>query len=311
VALFPQLVAGPIVRYSELDEQLRERRHSLEKFGRGTQLFMCGFAKKILVADSAARAADIVFADAAPGAAAAWLGVLGYTLQIYYDFSGYSDMARGLGNMFGFEFPLNFASPYRSRSITEFWRRWHISLSNWLRDYLYIPLGGSRGGALMTARNLALTMLLGGLWHGAQWTFVIWGAFHGLILGLERLRGKKAPWGALPAPLQVALTLVLVMIGWVFFRAPDFQRAFDVLGGMFGAHGWSAGLEPLRALDISTQLLAAAGFVLLWAGMQSDRLVALRGARGVVWTGFCFATFTVAIAHMFFQDYSPFIYFQF
>src|SRR5262249_23410853 len=164
---------------------------------------MCGFAKKILLADPSGRIAREVFDQTAPGTAAAWLGVLGYSMQIYYDFSGYSDMAIGLGRMFGFEFKINFASPYRSRSITEFWRRWHISLSTWLRDYLYVPLGGNRKGEARTYINLALTMLLGGLWHGAQWTFVAWGAFHGGVLAFERWRGKRGPGGFLPGPVQV------------------------------------------------------------------------------------------------------------
>lgn len=176
VALFPQLVAGPIVRYHELAEQLVSRTHTLTKATRGAALFILGLAKKVIIADGVAPIVKLVFdADGPPGFLAAWSGVLAYAMQIYFDFSGYSDMAVGLGLFLGFQFPQNFHSPYKSSSITEFWRRWHISLSSWLRDYLYIPLGGNRYGPMRTYVNLFITMLLGGLWHGASWTFVIWG----------------------------------------------------------------------------------------------------------------------------------------
>lgn len=200
VALFPQLVAGPIVRYNTLEKQLRSREHSWEKFSSGARLFQIGMAKKLIIADNLAPVADAAFAATDPGCAASWVGLLAYTFQIYYDFSGYSDMAIGLGRMFGFEFPVNFNSPYKSKSITEFWRRWHISLSTWLRDYLYIPLGGNKRGSIRTYVNLGLTMLLGGLWHGAAWTFVAWGAYQGGWLALERRLGKRPLFGRPRAP---------------------------------------------------------------------------------------------------------------
>ncbi len=308
VALFPQLVAGPIVRYQDIDDQLRSRVHSWEKFGSGALQFMIGFAKKILIANSAGEISDAAFLIDRPGAATAWAGMLGYTIQIYFDFSGYSDMACGLGRMMGFEFLKNFDSPYRSKSITEFWRRWHISLSTWLRDYLYIPLGGNRGTALRTYVNLTITMLLGGLWHGAKWTFVIWGAFHGILLAVERAIGKKAPWGWLPKPLQVLVTLVLVMIGWVFFRADNVPAAFAVLSGMVGMGGGLNGLTTLLTLPPITLGLAGIGLLLVWAGMQSDHLV----ARARVWsTLVIFALFLLATCHMFFQRFNQFLYSQF
>ncbi len=311
VALFPQLVAGPIVRYRDLAEQLRSRIHSWEKFGRGAMIFMCGFAKKILIADSASRLVVAAF-DVPPGNALnAWVGITAYAVQIYFDFSGYSDMAIGLGRMLGFEFPLNFLSPYRSRSITEFWRRWHVSLSAWLRDYLYIPLGGSRGTAAKVYRNLFVTMLLGGLWHGAQRTFLVWGAYHGILLALERANGKKSYWSFLPGPLQVLPTFIAVMIGWVFFRAPTLKAAGAYLRTMFflGEGASTSILGSAETLDIG---LTVAGLALCWVGVQSDRLVERpsgwgRGASAIFLT----ICFVIAVGHMFFQSYSPFLYFQF
>ena len=185
-------------------------------------LFFIGFAMKILLANPVGKIADAVFAAPSPGAADAWWGALAYAFQIYFDFSGYSDMAIGLGLMLGFVFPKNFDSPYKSGSITEFWHRWHISLSTWLRDYLYVPLGGNRKGPARTYVNLFLVMLIGGLWHGAAWNFLVWGALHGGWLALERLRGGRPIYAGLPAPLRTAATFVLVLVSWVFFRAPDF-----------------------------------------------------------------------------------------
>jgi alginate O-acetyltransferase complex protein AlgI len=220
VSMFPQLVAGPIVRYGTVAEQLRERTHSLEGFVAGLTRFNYGFAKKILLANPMGRLADLAFEAGSPGAPVAWAGILAYALQIYFDFSAYSDMAVGLGRMMGFRFPENFNSPYQSTSLTEFWRRWHISLSTFLRDYLYIPLGGNRMGSARTYLNLFLVMLIGGLWHGAQWTFVIWGGLHGLVLALERF-GKNVLKISLPRPVGWTATTLVVLAGWVFFRSPD------------------------------------------------------------------------------------------
>ena len=198
VALFPQLVAGPIIRYHELADQLRARTHTWEKIARGLALFLLGLGKKICLANPCGKMADTAFAAADLHALDAWIGVIAYAFQIYFDFSGYSDMAIGLGLLFGFTFPKNFDSPYRAASITDFWRRWHISLSAWLRDYLYVPLGGNRRGPRRTYVNLLLVMLLGGLWHGAAWTFVAWGAMHGALLAFERAFGRKPFYQALP-----------------------------------------------------------------------------------------------------------------
>ncbi len=219
VSLFPQLVAGPIVRYQDLAEQLVWRSHTIEKFARGVLFFGFGMAKKVLlanpmgsVADAAFGAGDLLWYDA-------WTGVVAYAFQIYFDFSGYSDMAIGLGLMLGFEFRRNFDLPYLSQSITEFWRRWHISLSTWLRDYLYIPLGGNRVSPRRTYINLAIVMLLGGLWHGAQWTFVIWGAIHGLLLAAERWHGKDAAQDLRPVRMAYAAAAMLFSAAILFTQA--------------------------------------------------------------------------------------------
>ncbi|NTW99864.1 MAG: MBOAT family protein [Geobacteraceae bacterium] len=238
VSLFPQLVAGPIIRYQDLADQLVERTHSLSKVADGITFFILGLAKKVILADGVAPLVSEVFDKTiAPGVFASWSGVLAYAMQIYFDFSGYSDMAVGLGLMLGFKFPQNFNSPYKAVSITDFWRRWHISLSTWLRDYLYIPLGGNRLGPYRTYVNLFITMLLGGLWHGANWTFMLWGGYHGILLALERAFGKRGLFGWTPLVFKRFSTFVLVLIGWVFFRCPSMEQAFGILGGMLGLHG--------------------------------------------------------------------------
>ncbi len=306
VALFPQLVAGPIVRYRDVADQLRSRTHSLTKFSTGALLFQIGFAKKILIADTVAPLADAAFGAAAPSLADAWIGLLAYAFQIYFDFSGYSDMAIGLGLLFGFAFPVNFDSPYRSRSITEFWRRWHISLSTWLRDYLYIPLGGSRAGAVRTRVNLALTMLLGGLWHGAAFTFIAWGAWQGSWLILERQLGRRAPWTALPAPLAVAATFVIALGGWVFFRATSMGGAMAYFASLAGAGG--GGFAPameVRPLHVAGLVVAAA---VAFGGRPSHRIALNPGYAAGLLAPLLFAA---AVVHRFFQSWSPFLYFQF
>src|SRR5215467_989863 len=204
IALYPQLVAGPIIRYNTVADQLVSRSHSWEKFGSGVTLFILGFSKKILLANPMGRVADAAFDAQSLSTPDAWFGALAYAFQIYFDFSGYSDMAIGLGRMIGFEFLKNFDSPYQAESITDFWRRWHVSLSTFLRDYLYIPLGGNRKGPRRTYVNLVVVMVLGGLWHGANWTFVAWGGYHGVLLAFERLRGKHSAYQRWPQPVRVA-----------------------------------------------------------------------------------------------------------
>ncbi len=233
IAMFPQLIAGPIVRYQWIANELKYRTHTPAKFALGLRFFAHGLAKKVLLADMFALAVPLAFSEHQPTFELAWIGVLAYTLQIYFDFAGYSDMAVGLGLLMGFTYPQNFNSPYKSASITEFWRRWHITLSTWLRDYLYIPLGGNRKGELRTYINLTIVMLLGGLWHGASIVFMLWGLWHGVLLAIERWLGDKHPLKRMPKPLALACTNFLVILGWVFFRADTFPMAGRVLKGMF------------------------------------------------------------------------------
>jgi len=298
VSLFPQLVAGPIVRYSEIADQLRLRVHSWEGFSAGARRFALGMARKVLVADAVAPLVSAVFGAPESGLVAAWIGVLAYTVQIYFDFSAYSDMAIGLGGMMGFRFPENFRRPYHSRSITEFWRRWHITLSSWLRDYLYIPLGGNRLGPRRTLVNLMTVMVLGGLWHGAAWTFVFWGAWHGAWLIAERVtRGRLWPSGRI-------YTLVIVMIGWVFFRAPSFAVAADLLASLAGFHG--GGVAPVVVWQMEPGALAALGVGVVWAAVE-PRVFADGEARPWLLA----AVFLAAVARLLAASYSPFLYFQF
>ncbi len=233
-ALFPQLVAGPIVRYVEIQSEMQERRVDRDAMTEGAYRFCLGLGKKILIADNLATVADAMFAlpPGQLGTGQAWLGILCYTLQIYFDFSGYSDMAIGLGRLLGFHFPENFDQPYRSANITEFWRRWHMTLSRWFRDYLYIPLGGNRRGSLHTFANLWMVFFLCGLWHGAGLTFVIWGIYHGMLLIIERFASTTFGWRPSGLP-GVVVSFVLVMIGWVFFRAPTLDVAWHYLGALF------------------------------------------------------------------------------
>ena len=236
ISLFPQLVAGPIVKYSTVADEILHRRENWGDFSAGCCRFVVGLGKKVLLSNQLAAVADAAWGMAGGELSApmAWLGSLCYTLQIYYDFSGYSDMAIGLGRMFGFHFLENFNWPYVSRSVTEFWRRWHISLSTWFRDYLYIPLGGSRGGRGKTLRNLFVVWLLTGVWHGASWTFVAWGLLYFLLLVPEKLWGWAVRW---PALLGWAWTFLMVNFGWVLFRAGTLPACLDFLGAMFGQGG--------------------------------------------------------------------------
>jgi alginate O-acetyltransferase complex protein AlgI len=274
VFFFPQLISGPIVRHNEILPQFAKAefgRWSTANMALGLTLFAFGLFKKLAVADSFAAYANYYFALADDGTTLgfgeAWLAALAYTMQIYFDFSGYSEMALGLGRMFGVRLPVNFFSPYKSASIIEFWRRWHITLSRFLRDYLYIPLGGSRQGASRRYLNLLITMLLGGLWHGAGWNFVLWGALHGSYLGVNhawRAHAPAATRSLLPPAVRrlssVTATLLAVVVAWVFFRAPHLGTALDMLASMIGrGSGWgfgnSAGLL-VQGLQVRTGLLA-------------------------------------------------------
>ncbi|MCC7497360.1 MAG: MBOAT family protein [Bryobacterales bacterium] len=308
ICFFPQLVAGPIVRARAFFGDLYHwKRPTSEQLTSGVTQLVLGLMKKMAFADVFARVADTYFGDIAghPGALAAWSGVIAFGLQIYFDFSGYTDMAIGMARLLGFHFPENFRRPYLSASITEFWRRWHISLSTWLRDYLYIPLGGNRHGALMTYRNLLITMLLGGFWHGASWNFLIWGGYHGGLLAAERFTGADRPARLWSYPFRAAATFGLAMIGWVFFRAPDLPASLQILGRMFHGPAGQMLFAPWHLLLIALALTGA--FI-------EEHLNAFRRlSAGPAWA------WTTAVAAMLFTielfgvtDVSiPFIYFQF
>ncbi|MFG1480815.1 MBOAT family O-acyltransferase [Xanthobacter sp. V4C-4] len=259
MCMFPQLVAGPIVRYSTVARQLAERRVTLGRFSAGARLFAIGLAWKVLIADEVSRLVVGVFdATTHPTFVEAWLGLYAYTVQIYFDFAGYSTMAVGLGVMVGFALPRNFRLPYTARSITDFWRRWHMSLSAFLRDYLYIPLGGNRRGPLRTYFNLSAVFLLCGLWHGASWNFVIWGAHHGAFLIIER--AFLGRWlKRLPDAVSHLYAVVAVMLGWVWFRADTLPGALDLFSGLFGLNGFH---RPSMALGFGLHSLSILALVL-------------------------------------------------
>lgn len=317
LALYPHLIAGPVMRYKDLSAQIVERTHTFAKFNEGCVWFMIGFAKKVLIADSVAPLADTLFAAESPTFAEAWLGAVAYSIQLYFDFSGYSEMAIGLGLMIGFRLIKNFDSPYISRSITEFWRRWHISLSEWLRDYLYVTLGGNRKGKARTYVNLFLTMLLGGLWHGANWTFIVWGAWHGGILALERALGAKGKSSPYPALIAWPLTTVAVILGWVMFRAHDVGSAFAFYEAMAGFNGFALTDEyAWRITDTQIAwLLIGIAVVFIEPNMRRiARGVLALGQAGMVVGATRLAlvsAFGLAILKMSADSYSPFLYFQF
>ncbi len=319
VALFPQLIAGPILRFKDLEHQFVSRQHSFAIFSEGVTRFAVGLAKKVLLADAVAPLADAVFAQQNPTFMESWLGSAAYMLQLYFDFSGYSDMAIGLGMMLGFRFIENFNMPYLSRSITEFWRRWHMSLSFWLRDYLYIPLGGNRSGKVRTYVNLIVVMMLGGLWHGANWTFALWGLWHGAWLAGERLlRWDKVAaekWFSWP------LTLLVVLVGWVMFRAVNVSDALNVYAGMLGLNGFA--IRPDFAWQISHEALSMTVIAVFIAAFEPKfQLFTLGhdqpnpdGTLSVIQNPVASLTLTFVTAFTLMklaeQSHSPFLYFQF
>lgn len=323
ILFFPQLIAGPIVRFQTIEGQIRARAFDRDLFLYGVQRFAHGLCKKVLIADPAGAIADAVFGAPAADLSApqAWAGALAYTVQIYFDFSGYTDMAIGLAAMFGFRFPENFARPYSATSISDFWRRWHISLSSWFRDYLYIPLGGSKGGVNKTYRNLLIVFLLTGLWHGAAWTFVIWGLYHGLLVLAERALGIRDTGDAagrarnLPEiMLRRGVTFGLVLVGWVLFRAhgldnalhfihamftPDFRIHAAALAGEISTYGLFVvvlgACVVLLPPDFRGWTLYTASDGWLKAASTLALAIAFIGALSTIWSG----------------AFSPFLYFQF
>ena len=309
-AFFPDLVAGPIIRYAAMEEQMRLRAHTLDKFARGVAFFGFGMAKKILLANPMGHIADSAFAASHLHAYDAWFGVIGYAFQIYFDFSGYSDMAVGLALMLGFVLIQNFDAPYKSQSITEFWRRWHISLSTWLRDYLYVPLGGNRKGQRRTYVNLMTVMLLGGLWHGASWNFVIWGGIHGGALAFERAQGKDSFYRRLPEPLRVMTTFAIVCVAWVFFRAKTLEQAVQYLRSMFGLVKTAPASDAVAGALYAPYyqvMFAVAAFVVFCMPTTWTFTSRLSFAR----SGAAVAALGLSVLLMWTQTVNPFLYFQF
>ena len=304
VSLFSQLVAGPIVRFRQIEEDLERigGASRLRWARQGVSVFVVGLVEKVIIADSLAAFVDPILAQwHTASAGALWLAMLGYTFQLYFDFSGYSSMAVGLGYLFGLRIPMNFNSPYKALDPSDFWKRWHISLSTCMRDYLYIPFGGNRGTKFQVNRNLMLTMLIGGLWHGADWTFIIWGAYHGILLGIHRAAG--ATWDALPQMVRRVGMVFLALIGWVFFRAHGTRMAFGMLGRMFG--GASGAPVAQAGLIMGAVAVAAA-----W-GMFGPNIYDLN-YEPKWWKSAALATaFGAALALIAGDRNSPFLYFQF
>jgi alginate O-acetyltransferase complex protein AlgI len=318
--LFPQLIAGPIIRYREIADQLAHRTVALEDFAYGVRRFVVGLGKKMLIANTVAGPADRIFSlpHDQLGAGIAWLAIICYTLQIYFDFSGYSDMAVGLGRMFGFHFPENFRWPYIADTVQEFWRRWHISLSSWFRDYLYVPLGGSRVPRARMYTNLVTVFFLCGLWHGASWNFVLWGLFHGSFLVLERV-GLAGAVRRLAAPLRHAYLLLVVMIGWVFFRSETLGGAAAFLVAMSGLATPAPSpyaIEWYLTRDVWLALVAGAigSMPVVHAAGRWQAAAIGRSTRWVV-EGAAAAALVlillVSILHIAGRTYNPFIYFRF
>ena len=332
-AIFSQLIAGPIVRYAEIADELKARHHSLRQFGIGTRIFMVGFAMKVALADTLSPLVDAAFSLARPTLVDSWTAAVSYTLQLYFDFAGYSLMAIGLARMIGFHFPQNFNHPYWSTSIQEFWQRWHMTLSRFLRDYLYIALGGNRGGAVRTYVNLMMVMVIGGFWHGSSWNFIIWGFWHGGALAIHRWWSRRRPRGAPGMALLPAyvLTMLVVVIGWVVFRAKDLDNAFGVYAGMLGLNGvglsdelaWQVTPDrwwfiPLAAILVYLPLLLPLlrdRFQGRAHRRQQGRAVGSAVPAGAGWGPLLmvgpFVGFVLAVVLLYSRDAVPFLYFQF
>ena len=318
VTMFPQLIAGPIVRYSDIESQLEQRNVSASKFGEGAQRFIQGLGKKVLIANSMGALWDITQAMDMTGISvfSAWLGIIAYTFQIYFDFSGYSDMAIGLGKMFGFEFMENFDHPYISRSVTEFWRRWHISLGTWFREYVYIPLGGNRCSRIRQIRNIMAVWMLTGLWHGASWNFVVWGIYYGCLLLIEKMFLKKLIDNA-PAIISHVYCMLAVIIGWVLFASRDIESAAAYLGVMSGASGNvlvdNAFIYYLKsnAVMLVISLLFSTGiFREIFEPEEISDKIRTRVSHSAAVILHAFILF-MSTAYLVTETYNPFLYFRF
>jgi len=310
LTLFPQLIAGPIVKYKDIEHQLKDRQITMAGFGEGVECFIKGLAKKVLLANNLGLLHSAIVA--LPGddlsVLSAWLGIIGYTLQIYFDFSGYSDMAIGLGKMLGFDYMQNFNYPYISKTITEFWRRWHISLSTWFREYLYIPLGGNRVPWYKHLRNIFVVWFLTGLWHGASWNFVVWGLYYAVFLVLEKYLLKK-PLEKAPSFVSHIYTMLIVTVDWVFFCSPDLGSALSYIGDMFGSSGVfadAAGLYYLRSFFL---FLLIGGICSVPAPQKAYRMIAASKPKAAIIIDILL--FILCIAYLVYDTYNPFLYFRF
>ena len=315
ISYFPQLVAGPILKYHDVRTEMECRKETLEHFAYGVRRFIMGFAKKVIVANSMAVVADAVFNEpvASFGSLAAWGGAVAYTLQLYFDFSGYSDMAIGLGAMFGFHFLENFNYPYSSLSITEFWRRWHISLSTWFKEYLYIPLGGNRVSKARNIFNLSVVFIVTGIWHGAEWTFVAWGVYHGVFILLEKLTGWHKVSGGLASVLLHRLyLLVAVLFGWVLFRAPSIGYAADYVANMFGFADTAPTHETAFCFtNFNLFMMAVAAFLSVGLCKGVATLGTERRWLRFAADAWLLALLAISMSFLAGASYNPFIYFRF
>lgn len=314
ITMFPQLVAGPIVRYSDIAIQLKSREHTLNAFGIGVEKFIIGLGKKVLLANNIGMLWDTIQVQSLSelSVLTAWLGAIAYTLQIYFDFSGYSDMAIGLGRMFGFKFIKNFDYPYISKSVTEFWRRWHISLSSWFKEYVYIPLGGNRYGIAKQIRNLLIVWGLTGLWHGASYNFIIWGLYYGVLLIVEKfILGKYIE--KLPNIIKNIYTMIIVIIGWIFFASPDLGWAVDYIKILFGV-GKNAFIDSNFIYYIKNYLILL--IILIIASRPFvynifSKLKKQDNSWAIIAAIIEFAMFVIVIAYLLNASYNPFLYFRF
>ena len=310
ITMFPQLIAGPIVQYIDMEKQLRTRTLSWSRFGIGAEYFTKGLAKKVLLANQVGELATAIQSidSADRGMCTAWVGAIAYTLQIYFDFSGYSDMAIGLGHMFGFEFPKNFDYPYLSGSVTEFWRRWHITLGTWFREYVYIPLGGNRVSALRHVFNIMIVWMLTGLWHGASYNFLCWGLYYGILLLLEkRVYGRYLE--TCPRIVRNLYTMFLVVLGWVLFMSPDLTSALQYMGNLFGSSGVVVDAQSLYYLH-SYGLILAAAIVCCTDRVYRlfQRQIRTAPAVAVVINAVLWVVITACLVS---DTYNPFLYFRF
>lgn len=311
LVLFPQLIAGPIVRYIDVAQQVRHRSHTADKMFQGIYRFSVGLGKKVLIANTLGEVADTVFGLSFHSLSTpyAWVGILCYTFQIYFDFSGYSDMAIGLGKMIGFDYMENFNLPYISQNFTEFWRRWHISLSTWMREYVYIPLGGNRVKRSRMYMNLAITFLLSGFWHGAGWSFVVWGAYHGCFIIFDKIFWSRASQ-KLPRAVNVFLTFFFINVSWVFFRSNTLVDAGRYLSIMFGWVGNRLIWTQIMSLHAVTILCIAA--VICFAPLLAIRPIRVNArAKTVAQGAISFSLFLLSVASLANNNFNPFIYFRF